>query len=58
MQTLRYKLRMGAERTVRMILITMIRFLSLEVIHLPIFPKIKIKGMRTVLNQKLKTTNF
>jgi hypothetical protein len=49
---------MGPERTVRMIWITMIKYLNLMVTHLSMFQKITIKEMITVANQSLRTTHF
>jgi hypothetical protein len=58
MQILRYKLKMGPERTVRMIWITMIKYSNLMATHLSMFQKITIKEMITVANQSLRTTHF
>lgn len=57
-QISKYKWRVELERTVRMMLTSMIKYLNLKGIHQQIFKKIKIKGMITVANQSLTTTNF
>jgi hypothetical protein len=58
LKILRYKLRLGPERTVRMILITIIKYLKLNANLLSIFHKIIIKGMITEANQSLRRTHF